>query len=104
MHDRQERVKFLRALTKVANAAFNAIRRDDFQGEKFAKAMQKHAAFLNNITPVFLDKPYNKKLLEFVNLCLSCQDKERLNAAANELDKLKNSTIYKRGRRRRDDF
>ncbi len=99
MDEREARVKFMRGLNKVANAAFSALKKAEFDAEKFAAAMQKHGKFLARLEPVFLDRPYNKKLLEFVNLCLTSTDKDALQSAANELDKLKNSTTYKRKKR-----
>ncbi|GEM_PF-5315000 len=98
--EKAKRVKFLRALEKIANAAFLALKREDFDEEKFRFSMRRNGEFLAKIEPVFLDKPYNKKLLEFVNLVLSGGEKDVLVKRANELDKLKKSGSFKRSNAR----
>ena len=84
------RVKYLRALEKFANAAISALKKENFDKEKFQERMEKNKKIVEKCEAVNLNSSYNKSLENFVNHCLDfSKQKEELLSLANALDKLK---------------
>lgn len=84
------RVKYLRALEKFANAAISALKKENFDKEKFQERMEKNKKIVEKCKAVNLNSSYNKTLENFVNNCLDfSKQKEELLSLANALDKLK---------------
>lgn len=94
--EKSERVKYLRALERVAKAAISGLKRADFNEDEFRKRVQKNIQILDKIEPVYLDQPYSKALQSFINQLLSNSQKEELLKSANALEKLKNQKSYKK--------
>lgn len=84
------RVKYLRALEKFANTAISALKKENFDKEKFQERMEKNKKIVKKCEAVNLNSSYNKSLENFVNHCLDfSKQKEELLSLANALDKLK---------------
>lgn len=94
--EKDERVRYLRALERFSKSLINILKRDDYDEEKFKYRVAKNYEVLKKVQPVFLDQPYPKALSEFANLALKISDKEQLLKSANALEKLKNSKNYKK--------
>lgn len=94
------RVKYLRALEKVVNSIIKAIKRDDFDSQKFVLLMDKNEKFLSEIEPAILHDSYPKALEIFVNLAISQKSENSvqntLKRSANALEKFKKAKEYKR--------
>lgn len=90
INEKALRVKYLRALEKFTNAAISALKREDFDKDKFQERMQKNEKFFQKCEAVVLNSSYGKALENFVNTCLDfSKDKNELLILANALDKLK---------------
>ncbi len=96
------RVKYLRALEKVAISVIKAIKRADFNSEKFTLLMNKNEKFLEGIEPAVLHDSYPKALEIFVNLALCLRTDETAQStlikSANALEKFKKAKEYKRNK------
>lgn len=90
------RVKYLRNLQKFASAAICALKKEDFNLQKFQERMLKNQAFFDKSPPTSLNATYAKNLENFVNVCLDfSKSKEELLNLANALDKQKNQSEKK---------
>lgn len=86
--EKAKRIKFIRALQKVASNATTLLKKEDFSEKLFIKAMQKNELFLQKCEAVNLNATYTKALLEFVNKCFETPIKQNeLLSLANTLDK-----------------
>lgn len=94
--EKEERVKYLRALERFSKSLISILKREDFDEDKFKKRRDKNYEILQKVKPVFLDQAYPKALSAFANLALKSSDKEELLKSANSLEKLKNSKNYKK--------
>lgn len=102
--DKFKRVRYIRALEKFAKSAINNLKRDDFDLEIFNQRISKNKQSLEKVEPVYLDSPYTRGLLDFVNLVLSSENRENLIKSANHLDKLKNSKTYKKSKHKGENY
>lgn len=94
--EKAKRVKYLRALERVAKAAISGLKRADFDELAFRQRVRKNTQVLEKIEPVYLDQPYTKALEAFVNELLKDSSKDQLLKSANSLEKLKNQKTYKK--------
>lgn len=94
--EKAKRIKFIRALQKVASNATTLLKKENFDAELFAKAMQKNELFLQKCEAVSLNATHTKALLEFVNACFQTPIKQNeLLSLANALDKGRKSKKIK---------
>ena len=85
------RVKYLRRLQKFANSAICALKKENFNPQKFQEKMLKNQAFFEKSPAVRLYAGYARNLEHFVGACLDfSKSKEELLSLANTLDKQKN--------------
>ncbi|BCX79199.1 hypothetical protein [Campylobacter sp. 19-13652] len=96
VEEKTRRVKYIRALERVAKAAISGLKRADFDEVAFKERVRKNMQVLDKIEPVYLDQPYTKALEAFVNGLLTHATKEQLLKSANALEKLKNQRTYKK--------
>lgn len=96
------RTRYLRSLEKFATSIIKALKRSDFEAQKFALLVEKNQQILAKIEPAPLFDAYPKALLAFVNLSIEkCQEpnaQSTLLRAANALDKFKKAREYKRNK------
>ncbi len=102
--DKIKRIKYIRALEKFAMVTVKSLKRGDFEWEKFRALVEKNAAWLETIEPVYLDQPYTKALCEFVNMTLNATEPASLIRAANTLEKFRNARNYKKDKHKGGDF
>lgn len=93
--DKFKRVKYIRALEKFVKSIIGILKRDDFDEVLFKQRVEKSFESLKKVEAVYLDQPYTKGLLEFVNLALNNNDQVELLKTFNQLEKLKNSKYKK---------
>lgn len=104
INEKQDRVKYIRALERFVKSAVGILKRDDFKEELFRQRVEKNLTVLRKVEPVFLDSPYTKALERFARMVISGDDKEVLIKEANQLDKLKNVKTYKKEKHKKDKF
>lgn len=101
-NDKANRTKYIRALERFFNQCIGLLKRDDFDYILFEKKVLKQYEILCKITPVFLDQPYTKELEKFANeVILKTNHEEKtyhlyLLKQTNQIQKLKNSSKYKK--------
>lgn len=103
--DKDRRVRFVRALEKLARRATSSLKKPEFDEELFKAQLQNQAKIFAKLESVHLDSPYTKALLSFVNACLVTKpDKNELLSKANKLEKLKNQKAYKKDKHKKSAF
>lgn len=102
--EKQDRVKYIRALERFVKSAIAILKRDDFKEELFRERVEKNLIVLKKVKPVFLDSPYTKALETFAKSVIAGGDKEVLIKEANQLEKLKNVKTYKKDKHKKDKF
>lgn len=93
--DKFKRVKYIRALEKFVKSIIGILKRDEFDKDLFQDRVKKSFEILKKVEPIYLDQPYTKGLVEFVNLSLNSGDQNELLKAFNQLEKIKNSKYKK---------
>lgn len=99
--EKQNRIRYIRALEKFAFCVAKILKKDDFEPNLFKKHIDKNYEILQKITPVTLNQPYTKNLVKFVNLAINSVDKNELLKEFNQLEKLKNSKTYKKDKHKK---
>lgn len=95
--EKTKRIKYLRALEKIAKRAINSLKRKDFEKDRFELSLKSWAKLFEKIEPVYLDQSYSKELQSFVNACLEGKSSQiELINKANKLQQLKNNKNYKK--------
>lgn len=102
LHEKDKRIRFVRALEKIANRARSSLKKPDFDKDLFDKQLAKQVQIFSKIEPVFLDSSYTKDLLAFVNACTNKANKhEYLLKMANKLGQLKAQKSYKKAKHKK---
>lgn len=97
MNDKAKRVKYLRALEKVAHRFVLALKKENFSQELFKLSIEQNIKLINKCEPTYLDSSYSKELENFVNLCCFSElSKEELVNKYNNLEKIKKQNQYKK--------
>lgn len=104
MQEKQDRIKYIRALERFAKSAILLLKRDDFDAEIFKIRVEKNYEILKKCRAVFLDQPYTKALENFVRNVANFGVKDELLKEANQLEKLKNQKSYKKDKHKKDFF
>lgn len=94
--EKQERIKYIRALEKFATSCAKMLKRSDFEPNLFKKHIEKSCKILQKIKPIALTQPYAKNLQKFANLAINSSNKDEILKEFNQLEKLKNSKTYKK--------
>lgn len=102
--DKDQRVKYIRALERFSKSAISLLKRDDFDKELFRNRVIKNIETLNKVEPIFLDQPYTKALENFAKMVMSSDNKDELVKEANLLEKLKNQKNYKKDKHKQSKF
>ncbi|MBN2964178.1 hypothetical protein JWV37_05255 [Sulfurospirillum sp. T05] len=108
MQEKEQRVKYVRALERFVKSAAALLKREDFNLELFILRMQKNYTVLSKVPAVSLDSPYTRALEDYVNFVLETiknpQEKEVvlqvLLKEANAIQKLKTTSSYKKNKHR----
>lgn len=97
MFDKAKRVKYLRALEKVANRFAQALKKESFNEKLFKLSIEQNLKFLAKCDAVKLDSEYSKELENFVNLCCFSElNRQEFINKLNYLDKIKKQNQYKK--------
>lgn len=104
IREKQDRVKYIRALERFSKSAITLLKRDDFNEELFRSRVKKNREALNKVEPIFLDQPYTKALENFANMVIAEDSRENLIKEANLLEKLKNKKSYKKDKHKSGKF
>lgn len=97
-----KRIKYLRSLDNFSRSVEKALKKADFDEEKFKILLKKNQEKLRLIEPVFLDDPSSRALEDFANLTLRTDDKNELLRALNALMKFKNASKYKKQKHKKN--
>lgn len=96
------RVRYLRCLEKFAVSVIKALKRDDFDTQKFSAMVEKNQELLARCQKATLYESYPRALQAFVELCIVQKDasnaRNELLRAANALEKFKKAREYKRNK------
>ncbi|ABS52155.1 hypothetical protein [Campylobacter hominis] len=97
MENRQDRIKYIRALERFSGSVINLLKKADFDDEIFRARVAKNYEILKKCEAVFLDQPYTKALENFVRNVINSESKSKdeLLKEANALQKLKNKKYRK---------
>lgn len=102
------RVRYLRALEKFSLSVVKALKRADFDKEKFSELVTKNYKLVEKTPSSTLFDAYPKALLAFVELSLAKASDDdaqsTLLRAANALDKFKKAREYKREKSKKEEF
>ena len=115
MIEKENRVKYIRALERFLNSCTSALKNENFDFALFVKRVEKSLKVLQKVEPTRLDSPYTNGLQNYVNLVISTiqsSDEESDNEAkhqrllkeANLLDKEKNRGSYKKEKHKAQRF
>lgn len=111
IREKDERVKYIRALERFVKSAVALLKRDDFDAELFAKRIAKNYEILSKAAATNLDSPYTKALESFAKNVLDASEagqtshaafRSALQHEANALQKLKNNKSYKKDKHKID--
>lgn len=103
INEKNKRVRFVRALEKIAKRAAASLKKPEFDKELFKAQLSKAALSLSKLEPVHLDSAYTKELLSFVNECIKDDfTKDELLKKANKLHQLKNNKSYKKDKHKKN--
>ena len=96
------RVRYLRCLEKFATNVIKALKRDDFDAQKFSARVEKNEELLNRCQKATLYDSYPRALQTFVEQCIAQKGassaKNELLRLANALEKFKKAKEYKRNK------
>ena len=112
IQEKEQRVKYVRALERYVKSAAALLKREDFDYVLFVARMKKNRTVLSKVTPVVLDSPYTKALEYFANLTpAAVEGKAEIEALhqqflkeVNAIEKLKTNSSYKKEKHRNAAF
>lgn len=94
------RTRYLRSLEKFALSAIKALKRSDFDKERFGVLVDKNYGILAKTEAAILHDSYPKALEKFVQMCVDLKEQDgaqsTLLRAYNALEKFKKAKEYKR--------
>ena len=96
------RVRYLRCLEKFATNVIKALKRDDFDAQRFSAMVEKNEELLSRCQKTTLYDSYPRALQTFVEQCMAHKGassaKNELLRSANALEKFKKAREYKRNK------
>lgn len=96
------RVRYLRCLEKFATNVIKALKRDDFDAQRFSAMVEKNEELLSRCQKTTLYDRYPRALQAFVEQCMAYKGassaKNELLRSANALEKFKKAREYKRNK------
>ncbi|SKB37453.1 hypothetical protein [Malaciobacter marinus] len=113
MHEKQERIKYIRVLEKFFTRTLSLLRLDDFNTQLFIQRTKKNFEDLNRVKSVDLHSNYLTELKDFINKTMSYinnpiddfqEQRLTLLKDANLLQKEKNKKNYKKQKHKKSKF
>ncbi len=113
MHEKQERIRYIRVLEKFFTRTVSLLKLQDFDIEKFKERTQKNYKDLQRVKKIDLHSKYLSSLDDFLNKTLyyiqehsqSFEDeKATLLKDANLIQKEKNKNSYKKDKHKHQKF
>lgn len=97
MKEKQDRIRYIRALEKFYNTVNSMLKKENFDEILFKQRVNKAYDNLQKNNFVSLYSSYTKELETFANECISFKfSKDELLSKSNALNKLKNAKSYKK--------
>ncbi|MDD3343839.1 MAG: hypothetical protein PHR87_09720 [Sulfurospirillaceae bacterium] len=113
-NDKDQRVKYIRALERFLNSCIGALKNENFNFELFRKRIEKSYKVLQKVEASRLDSTYTNALQRYVELVLRTINEEDgenneekhklLLKEANLLEKEKNRGSYKKDKHKDQSF
>lgn len=112
-HDKDQRVKYIRALERFLNSCMGALKNENFDFVLFCKRVEKSYKVLKKVEEARLDSTYTNALQRYVELVLrtisekgdNYEEKHKLLLKeANLLEKERNRSSYKKEKHKDKSF
>lgn len=112
-HDKDQRVKYIRALERFLNSCMGALKNENFDFVLFCKRVEKSYKVLKKVEEARLDSTYTNALQRYVELVLrtisekgdNYEEKHKLLLKeANLLEKERNRSSYKKDKHKDKSF
>lgn len=113
MHEKQERIRYIRVLEKFFTRTISLLRLENFEFERFKERTLKNYEDMNRVKSVALHSPYLTNLKKFIDMVLYSlehhseeykTERENLLKEANWLLKEKKKSAYKKDKHKNKRF
>lgn len=110
---KEHRVKYIRALERFLGSCAGALKNDHFDVSVFERRVEKSLKVLRKVEPVRLDSTYMSLMESYVSLVIKIVADEKmapdekhriLLKEANQIEKERNKSTYKKSKHSKSDF